>query len=302
MKRISLIFLLMSLSSCAIGTKMSFNQTTLNSPQVSDAVPLTVVTRDARSYVLSGDKTPQWVGLQRSGYGIPYGVHTSSGKSLAQEFSESIFKSFKQRSASVGMLVLPVDNKTREQVNEYLRRNVTDGKILLLEINDWKSDTMSNISFSYDLTMTVLDKNLSTLGLASSKADKKLPGSFLSPVGESERVVTREQISILNELLNSSQVVSALSYPPSPPGRKTEVRKAVVEKPKEAHSVKSPVLKEEFKTSPVKKEKQVEPMPLGNATLDGLKQKLNKLKRAKVEGIITEQEYQQKRKALVDPL
>ena len=79
-RNIALAICILVANGCAFGSKMSFDKTSLAVPAINSSVSVGVW--DARPYVLSGEKSPQWVGLQRSGFGIPYGVHTHSGAPL----------------------------------------------------------------------------------------------------------------------------------------------------------------------------------------------------------------------------
>ena len=49
-----------------------------------------MATQDRREYVLSGNKDPQFVGLQRGGYGNPFDVRTSDDRPLAEDMTTAI--------------------------------------------------------------------------------------------------------------------------------------------------------------------------------------------------------------------
>ena len=192
------------LGGCAFGSKMSFNKTEVIVPPVSEEVVVAVW--DARPYVLSGDKTPQWVGLQRAGFGIPYGVHTSSGAPLRKEFSDAVVSSF----TKAGSVARGVDVPDRTPDAASVARFVpSTGKTVLLEVAQWKTDTMVDVNFAYDLRLSVWN-NGKQIAEERIKGDEKLDGSTWNPIGASERVAVAKQKEKLDQLFAKPAVRSAL--------------------------------------------------------------------------------------------
>lgn len=201
-------FCLFLLGGCAFGTNMSLEKTPL-----SLAAPATkefaVAVWDRRPYVLSGDKTPEWIGLQRGGYGNPFGVHTHSGKPLAEDFATAISNNYRLLGIQIQTISIPPRSADREDVLGLLRQQ--PAKILLLTVNEWKSDTLVNVNFHFGLVAEVVDprsgKTLATKELSGHEA---LDGSFWNPVGASERVTIAKQKEKLEQLLNSAEISQAL--------------------------------------------------------------------------------------------
>ena len=193
------------LSACAFGTRMSFENTSLLLPPTAEQIQVAVW--DARPYVLSGDKTPSWVGLQRSGWGIPYGVHTQSGAPLAAEFAKAISGGFTKNGVSSSIVTLPATAKDKATV---LASLPTNGKVLLLELNDWKTDTLTDINFDYDLRLNVLN-NGKVITTESTKGNEKLDGSFWNPIGSSDRVAVAKQKEKLDALFSLQTVKNAVA-------------------------------------------------------------------------------------------
>lgn len=183
---------------------MSFENTPLTLPTTSEQVQVAVW--DARPYVLSGDKTPSWVGLQRSGWGIPYGVHTQSGAPLASEFAKAISGGFAKNGVASSIITLPSTANDKATVLASLPSN---GKVLLLELNDWKTDTLTDINFNYDLRLNVLS-NGKVVTSENTKGNEKLDGSFWNPIGSSERVAVGKQKEKLDALFSLQSVTNAL--------------------------------------------------------------------------------------------
>jgi hypothetical protein len=181
---------------------MSLQSTSVSVPNVGSR-SLQIVAVDERPEVLSGDKTPQWIGLQRAGFGIPYGVHTESGKPLAEELGNSLAQSFRRSGASPEVNAVP------------LRGNLetvpfSKDRALVLRIKKWKSDTMTNVNFTYHLEASVQDRSRKVLAKNAVEGNDSIDGSFWNPVGASERRVTAKQREILERLVNAPQIVAAL--------------------------------------------------------------------------------------------
>src|SRR5687768_6795246 len=83
-------------SGCAVGNKHHYHDVVAAIPVSGDA-DVTVGVIDKRPYILNGDKKPNFVGLQRGGYGIPFDVTTETGKPLSIDMSTSIAHSLNAR-------------------------------------------------------------------------------------------------------------------------------------------------------------------------------------------------------------
>jgi len=197
-----LITVCVLLSSCAFGTKMSLQSTSVSVPSLG-ARSLQLVVIDERPEVLSGDKTPQWIGLQRAGFGIPYGVHTESGRPLAEELGNSLADSFRRSGASPHLVAVPLRG-TIESVS------FSGERVLVVRLKTWKSDTLTEVHFNYNIEALVQDRSHQVLARNSVEGKESIDGSFWNPVGASERRVTAKQAEILARLVNAPQIVTAL--------------------------------------------------------------------------------------------
>ncbi len=201
----SLVFLVAFLSGCAFGTKMSYDKTALAVPPARGDVAVGVW--DARPYVLSGEKSPQWVGLQRSGFGIPYGVHTQSGAPLRREFSQAIVNSFSHSGVAARAIDIPDKLSNVEAVERLMP---STGTAILLQIANWKTDSMTDVHFAYDMTLKVFNNGVK-IAEERVNGDEKLDGSFWNPIGKSERVAVAKQKEKLDQLFSSSRVRAAVN-------------------------------------------------------------------------------------------
>ncbi|MDZ4786430.1 MAG: hypothetical protein SGJ02_10180 [bacterium] len=208
-KATAFLILCGSLTGCVIGTKMKFSDTSLQVPTTKGMILVGAL--DRRPYVISGEKSPKWVGLQRSGFGIPYGVHTSSGLPLATEFRDGLQRNFNS-SKSVN---INSNSNFVEQLKSLMAKETALGesntKGLLLVINQWKTDVMNNVNLYYDLELIALDKNGNVGGRAQLASNEKLKGSFWNPVAASERVAKEKLKAVLDKLLMSPEIARALA-------------------------------------------------------------------------------------------
>ncbi len=82
------VLLASMLGGCAVGNTYEYRLPRLPlSVQGNSAIGLAVT--DQRPYILDGDKDPNFVGLQRGGYGNPFDVTTASGRPMAEDMALS---------------------------------------------------------------------------------------------------------------------------------------------------------------------------------------------------------------------
>src|SRR2546428_256286 len=113
------------LSGCAIGNRYAY-QTVVASPQVSGTTAVSIATYDQREYVRSGTKDPQFVGLQRGGYGNPFDVRTEGDRPLADAMTTALVntlakKGFRAQPAVVAHSVTPAEAPSSGRANSPAR-------------------------------------------------------------------------------------------------------------------------------------------------------------------------------------
>src|SRR4051812_18081252 len=90
-----------ALGGCAVGQTYKYSDAPMSLEGVSSAGAVAIAVQDARPYVISGNKAPTFVGLQRGGFGNPFDVNTQSGGPLANEIRDAIARALKARGVSV---------------------------------------------------------------------------------------------------------------------------------------------------------------------------------------------------------
>lgn len=168
---------------------------------------------DMRSYVLSGDKKPQFVGVIRGLFGNPGNVKTKSGKALTDDFGASIAAAlsnagFAASNQSTGA------TETSAQAVERLLQAKPD-RIVIVQLRDWKTDEYQKLKLHYDITVSVYDRAGILLDSISDTADETLPGTpeFISKPYVHQSVVAYRRK--LEGWLNDDKIRIALGGVPA---------------------------------------------------------------------------------------
>jgi hypothetical protein len=193
------------LTGCAVGNRYAY-QSVVASPQVSGTSAVSVATHDQREYVRAGSKDPQFVGLQRGGFGNPFDVRTADDKPLADAMTTALINTLAKKGFRAQPVVVSHSLTAADARQQAVR--VGADRALVLTLQEWKSDTAMRVGLTYDMTMTVLDRTGAVL------AEKRLQGhdnlgaaSLPSQVGE---IVAAAFKTKLEQLLDDPGVASAL--------------------------------------------------------------------------------------------
>jgi hypothetical protein len=202
--------LALMLGACAFGNTTDYqNQTPVFAAATGNAVA--VATHDQRPYVLSGSNSATYTGVTRSIVAIPYGVHTSSGQPLANDFTNAIANGLSAKGIQVTVVYVPY-TETREQVIKILL-NQGKPRSLLVTIEDWESDQyLSEASLKFTLKADVLDSSGAVLASNTVTSRRGISGNFFAiqpHTGVSAQASLISQ-QILQQLLNDSKIVRAL--------------------------------------------------------------------------------------------
>jgi hypothetical protein len=128
-------FLLVIITGCAFGQTIKYtgvsNFKAIKLPDVSTIIAVW----DRRPYVQNRDKTPQFVGLTRSLFGIPYPTHTSSGNALADDLANMISLTLKQQGKKVQVAILQTKMSNEDMIKTLTQYGKS--RILLFEMHEW---------------------------------------------------------------------------------------------------------------------------------------------------------------------
>ena len=192
------------LGGCAFGQQYSYADAPVAMQGVSSTGTVALGVQDQRSYVLSGNKSERFVGLQRGGFGNPFDV-TTAGAPLAEEYRDAIARAMKARGVSVTPVTIPL----RDTMSA-AKQKVLDAKArraALVTLREWKSDTMMNTDLHYDVTLTIFDEAGKELAASSIKGSDNLGNLGLVSAKDGVSKVTALKI---DQLFDDEKVRAAL--------------------------------------------------------------------------------------------
>ncbi|NJN39894.1 MAG: hypothetical protein HC807_02145 [Gammaproteobacteria bacterium] len=202
-----LLVALTALGGCAVGNKHAY--TGANPDIAASGTRIAVVAvRDARSYILSGNKTPDFVGLSRGGFGNPFDILTESGNPLAVDFGVTIAGALQARGFTATPLPGPVPDGPAG-IAAALKKAGAE-RMAIVIIVEWKSDTYVNTDLIYDLSLRVHDVAGKELGATRLTGRDNLGGDAINPPGHAKTAVPAAYRRIIGQLFSAEPIVASL--------------------------------------------------------------------------------------------
>jgi hypothetical protein len=204
MRLLLIVLAALAASGCAVGNKHNYSM----APElgVQGARSIAVGAQDVRPYVVSKDKTPDFVGLQRGGFGNPFDVTTESGRPLADDVAGAIAASLSRRGfKATTVAVAPAGADARQ-----LASQAGAERVALVSIHEWKSDTFQNTALLYELVLRVFDANGTELANNRVTGRDNLGGSAWNPPAHAKGAVPEAYRRKLEELFNAPAVRDSL--------------------------------------------------------------------------------------------
>lgn len=207
------VMLLFLLSACAIGNKYDYRAAT---PELlagsSGAVAVGV--HDKRLYIVNNDKRPNFVGLQRGGFGNPFDVTTRSGNALADDFAQTIVDALAKNDVAASTVALSPQIGRMSALQAMALAGAE--RAIFVTLHEWKSDNFINVALRYDLLAEVLDNQGRVLAETQLQGRNALGAgvgvNLSTAVGD---LVVEGYSQILSALLNDEKIVAALASAPS---------------------------------------------------------------------------------------
>jgi hypothetical protein len=196
------------LAGCVMGNKYDYDDSRGSLAYSGQGKRVAVAAWDQRPYVLSGNKQPDFVGLQRTDMGIPFNVVTASKQPLATEMTHSLLLSL----AGAGFGAMPVALAPHSGEGDAVRALLRDrpARAVLLRVADWESDTLHNPKVIYDLTLNVYDGAGRKLAGKSLKGSDALQGQLFNPMEKAKQIVPDAFKQKIELLLNAPEIAAAL--------------------------------------------------------------------------------------------
>ena len=208
MKKLALICMLFVVTGCAVGNKYDYHTRTIALPVKSEMHKKVILdVEDLRPYVQSGQKKPDFVGLQRGGFGNPFDVTTASGNPLAVDMKTSITRALNDS----GYEVVDINkNLSKDSLSEIAAQNDV-ARIIMLSIHEWKSDVYMNITLSCDLILRIYNEAGNLLVANDMRFKEAIGGAQISASRNSD-TVSSEFGKRIGYLFNKKEVRDALSF------------------------------------------------------------------------------------------
>ena len=167
------------LGGCAVGNTYEYRLGRMPLPvQGSSAIGLAVT--DQRPYVIAGHKDPNFVGLQRGGYGNPFDVTTSSGRPMAQDMAETLKIGLEDKGFRVIPLMVATDDPGALG-RAAAARGLT--RVVALQIREWKTDTMVRTKLVYDLELLIIDADGQVVARNAVRGSDAIGGGMPRAIG-----------------------------------------------------------------------------------------------------------------------
>lgn len=207
MRLLIALLALVAASGCAVGNKHGYTavRPTL---AVKGALPVAVVVQDVRPYILMKEKTPDFVGLQRGGFGNPFDVTTESGRPLAEDFSASIADALERRGYKTTQTRVQAGSAPPEA--GALAAQSKAARVAQVTIHEWKADTYMNVALIYDVALRVFDAGGAPLAENRISGRDHLGGSAWNAPEYAKGAVPRAYARKMEDLFRNEAVIKSM--------------------------------------------------------------------------------------------
>lgn len=202
---VGLVVLVLAVTGCAVGNKYDYRRADISLPVVgSGNVGMGVI--ENREYVTSGDKKPDFVGLQRGGFGNPFDVTTTSGEPFTSDLADALEKGLRDSGFTVQRLQV-----TSPGASAVLAAIEKDGESrnIVLTVNEWKTDIYMDMTLHFDLFMEVVSANGQIVASNRISGEEKVSGAAMS-ADKNSRLAESALETKIGRLFNSPEVINAL--------------------------------------------------------------------------------------------
>jgi hypothetical protein len=171
----ALALLVFMSSGCAVGNMYRYHEARAVLPLVKpeQTVAIGLAGSDQRPYIVSGHKSPDFVGLQRGGFGNPFDVKTASRRPFIEDVLAVMATSLDHCGYQ------PAVTGTYADIDQFAAtmRDAGLAKGVLLTIREWKTDIFMSVSLQYDLHLAVLDASGRVIAESRQTGDETIGGA-----------------------------------------------------------------------------------------------------------------------------
>lgn len=201
MKQFGLVLsITLLMGACAIGNQYNYESPGMVLP-VRGPGKIGLLVIDRRPYVLNGEKSPNFVGLQRGGFGNPFNVTTQSEKPLSEEMQTSLVRALVNNNFEVNNLSTATDDPG---IAESVRQAGNSRNVVVI-LYEWKTDAMANFALSHNVELRILGGDGSVLASTRSEGVKEVMGGAGFESGNSV-AASRSFESKMNQLFSEPNI------------------------------------------------------------------------------------------------
>jgi hypothetical protein len=192
------------ITGCAVGNKYDYRNASVSLPVKGDSeVTLGII--DNRSYVLSGNKKSNFIGLQRGGFNNPFDVTTSSGQPLADDMFIALSRALSDNGFTVAKLYFSSPDSS---IIATAIKDKGMAKNVVLTVTEWKTDVFMNVTLHYDLLLQVVAKDGNTVASNQVQGQEKIGGGGFE--GQNSRAAAAAFETKIGRLFNNPEVIESL--------------------------------------------------------------------------------------------
>jgi len=202
--KLILLVLFFFVSGCAFGNRTDYRGVSNFPFNYNGETHIFIVAHDERPYVLNRDKKPQFVGLSKSIYGIPYNVSTGSNRPLASDFGEMITNTMKNYKINATQIELPFDKNTS---SIFSSENLPpESKVMIFQIKEWKTEAHFRVGIHYNIELATYNNSGNKL------ADTSINGfDYFNQNNPKRANLAVAYADIVGGLINNPDIISSLN-------------------------------------------------------------------------------------------
>ena len=164
---------------------------------------------DQRQPILSGAKSDNFVGLVRSGFGVPYDVLTHTKAPLANDLAYSF--SLTLEFSGLATDVLELSSVTNVDESQARLMDFDANRYLLVILNEWRSNTYSRTEFNYNIDLIVFSSDGAEVLQKTFSGSEVGSDSSFSPKERNTVVLSKIYLETLQKIFDDAEVTAALT-------------------------------------------------------------------------------------------
>ena len=170
---------------------------------------IAVAAHDQRAYVISGKKEAKFVGIVRGGYGNPFDVPTATNRPLSTDAARAIANTLIKHGYTPVEVATEPGHASAVVMSALQKTRAT--RLLLLVLDEWKSDTYVGTAVHFDLKLRVFNAKGDLLAATTQKGQSDLGSSFFNAKGHAEKVTPIAFRKKLEALFGDPAITKALA-------------------------------------------------------------------------------------------